>query len=177
MADTLFWGGLYPGVPYPVLPGIEHVTYTGVPEGAIVLRRGVDVLCNDAPVGTLDHLLIEPSGGRMTHLVVEERQTGRRVIVPQAWVREIHEAAIVLSTWNPYQRGVPAYTPPRGDAELATAEWEFLYYPACSEPSSLPSAHHLYPTSTTAKTTPITKISSTLGSFRGFPTPAPDDPR
>ena len=86
-----------------------------------MLRRGVAVLCNDALVGTLDHMLIEPSSGRMTHLVVEERGTGRRVIAPQAWVRELHEDAIVLHTWNPYQAGVPTYTPPRSDAELATA--------------------------------------------------------
>ena len=121
LADTLFWGGAYPGVAYPVIPGIEHITYAGVPEGAIVLRRGVDVACNDALVGTLDHMLIDPISGRMTQLVVEERGTGRKVIVPQDWIRELHEHAIVLHTWNPYRPGVPAYTPRRSDAEL-TAE-------------------------------------------------------
>lgn len=117
-ADTLFWGGTYPGVAAPVLPAVEHVTYSGVPLGAIVLRRGADVLCDDAPVGTLDHVLIDPRSGRMTHLVVEELRSGQRVIVPIDWVRELHEHVIVLQTWNPHQRGVPGYTPTRSDAEL-----------------------------------------------------------
>ncbi|WP_029214616.1 BON domain-containing protein [Kallotenue papyrolyticum] len=118
-ADTLFWGGPYPGVPAPVMPVVEHVTYSGVPSGAIMLRRGADVLCNDAPVGSLDHVLIDPRSGRMTHLIVEELRSGRRVIVPIDWVRELHEQVIVLHTWNPHQRGVPSYTPTRSDAELA----------------------------------------------------------
>ncbi|MDQ5852813.1 MAG: BON domain-containing protein, partial [Chloroflexota bacterium] len=121
LPNTLFWGGLYPGVPSPVIPGIEHTTYVGVPEGAIVLRRGVDAFCNNGLVGTLDHMLVDPVSSKMTHLVIEERGTGRRVIAPEAWVRELHEDAIVLHTWNPYQAGVPAYTPQRSDAELATA--------------------------------------------------------
>jgi len=121
VAHTLMWGGLYPGVPYPVIPGIEHTTYAGVPEGAIVLRRGVDVFCNTSLVGTLDHILVDPLSGKMTHLVIEERGTGRRVIVSQSCVRELHEDAIVLHNWNPYQPGVSAYTPPLSDAELAAA--------------------------------------------------------
>ncbi len=117
-ADTLFWGGMYPGVPVPIVPTVAHRTYAGVPDDAIMLQRGADVLCNDALVGTLDHLLIDPQSGQMTHLVVEELRTGRRVIVPQEWVRELHQQAIVLHKWMPKRAGVPAYAAPKSDAQL-----------------------------------------------------------
>ncbi len=117
-ADTRFWGGPYPGVAAPLMPVIEHRTYAGVPAGAIVLRRGIDVLCQDALVGVLDHLLVDPRNGRMTHLIVEEQRTGRRVIVPAEWVHELHERAIILHTWRPDQAGVPRLDLQRSDAEL-----------------------------------------------------------
>jgi osmotically-inducible protein OsmY len=118
LADTLFWGGVYPGVPVPIVPAVAHRTHAGVPEDAIMLQRGADVLCDDALVGTLDHLLIDPQSGQMTHFVVEELRTGRRVIVPQEWVRELHEQAIVLHKWMPERAGVPVYAVPKSAAEL-----------------------------------------------------------
>jgi osmotically-inducible protein OsmY len=88
-----------------------------VPDGEVILRPGADIIVNDAPVALLDHILIDPSTGRMSHLVVEELRTGRKVIVPAEWVSEMHENLIVLHTWNPLQAGVPDYRP-RSDAEL-----------------------------------------------------------
>jgi osmotically-inducible protein OsmY len=84
-----------------------------------VLRRGDDVFYNDGLVGSLDHMLIDPASGTVTHLVVEEHGTGRRVIVPAEWVRELQGEAIVLSHWNPYQPGVPAHEAPRDDAAIS----------------------------------------------------------
>lgn len=117
--DTLFWGGPYIGVATPILPAVEHVIPVGVPEGELVLRRGADVFANDALVGALDHVLVDPQSGTMTHLVVEEHGTGRRVIVPAEWVQELQEGAIVLSRWNPYAPGVPTYIATRDDAAIA----------------------------------------------------------
>jgi osmotically-inducible protein OsmY len=117
-ADTLFWDGLYPGVPMPIVPTVAHRTHAGVPDDAIMLQRGADVLCNDALVGTLDHLLIDPQSGQMTHFVVEELRTGRRVLVPQEWVRELHQQVIMLHTWMPKRASVPAYAALKSDAQL-----------------------------------------------------------
>ena len=118
-AHTLFWGGPYPGVAPPVLPVAAHAVPVGVPEGEIVLRRGDPIFCDDGLVGSLDHVLINPTSGIMTHLVVEEHGTNRRVIAPAEWIREIQPGSITLERWNPYQRGVPPFTAARDDAEIA----------------------------------------------------------
>jgi sporulation protein YlmC with PRC-barrel domain len=106
-ADTLFWGGPYIGVAPPVLPVVEHVVSVGVPESEIVLQRGADVFYNDELVGSLNHLLIDPASGTVTHLVIEEDGSDRRVIAPVEWVCELYAEAIVLDHWQPDQPGVP----------------------------------------------------------------------
>ncbi len=118
-ADVLFWGGPYMGVAPPVVPVVEHVVATGVPEDEIVLRRGADVVYEDGLVGSLDHILIDPTNAVVTHLVVQEYGSDRRVIVPAQWVRELRGEAVVLKRWNPYQPGVPAYEAARDDTALA----------------------------------------------------------
>lgn len=118
-ADTLFWGGPYPGVAPPVRSVAAHAVPVGVPEGELVLRRGDPVFSNDGLVGSLDHVLVNPTSGAMTHLVVEEHGTRRRVIAPAEWIREIQPGAITLERWNPYRPGVPAFTAARDDAEIA----------------------------------------------------------
>lgn len=118
-ADTLFWGGPYPGVAPPVLPVVAHALPVGVPEGEFVLRRGDPVFYDDGLIGSLDHVLMNPTSGTMTHLVVEEHGTNRRVIAPAEWIREIQPGSITLERWNPYQRGVPTFTAARNDAEIA----------------------------------------------------------
>jgi osmotically-inducible protein OsmY len=118
LSDTLFWGEPYAGVAPPVLTALEHVVAVGVPEGEVVLRRGIDVFYDGGLVGSLDHLLFDPASGALTHLVVEVYGRDRRVIVPMEWVSEIHAGAIVLRRWNPYQPGVPPYTAARDDAAI-----------------------------------------------------------
>jgi osmotically-inducible protein OsmY/sporulation protein YlmC with PRC-barrel domain len=118
-ADTLFWGGPYIGVAPPAMPAAAHTVPAGVPEGEIVLRRGDPVFYDDGLVGSLDHVLINPTSGAMTHLVVEEHETNRRVIAPAEWICEIQPGSITLERWNPYQPGVPAFTAARDDAEIA----------------------------------------------------------
>lgn len=118
-ADTLFWGSPYFGIAPPVLPVIEHVMPIGVPEGEVVLRRGAEVIFNGESVGTLDHMLFDPTSGMLTHLVVQENGSRRRVSVPAEWVRELVDEAIVLAQWKPDQPGVPAYEAAHDDAASA----------------------------------------------------------
>jgi hypothetical protein len=63
--DMLFWGGPYVGVVPPVVPVVEHPVAVGVPSGEVVVQRGTGVYLGTESVGTLDHLLIEPSNGTM----------------------------------------------------------------------------------------------------------------
>jgi len=118
-AATLFWGGQYVGVAPPVLPVVEHVVPVGVPENEVVLRRGADVFYADELVGSLDHMLIDPTRETVTHLVVQEHGSNRRVIVPAEWISNLHAGAVTLSRWNPYQPGVPEYAGSRDDAAIA----------------------------------------------------------
>jgi len=116
--DTLFWGGLYTGVAPPILPVIEHVVPVGVPEDKILMRRGANVFFDGKVVGVLDHMLVDPTSGAMTHLIVEEYDSGRRVIVPTEWVRELDGEVIVLDRWEPEHLGVPSLQA-RDDAEIS----------------------------------------------------------
>lgn len=119
VADTLFWGGPYPGVAPPVRPVTTHTLSSGMPESELILGRGDPIFSNGALVGVLDHMLINPTNGIMTHLVVEEHGTRRRVIAPAEWIREIQPGSITLERWNPYQPGVPAFSAARDDAAIA----------------------------------------------------------
>lgn len=118
-ADTLFWGGPYFGVTPPILPVIEHVVPIGVPAGEVVLRRGAEVNFKGEAVGTLDHILFDPTSGALTHLVVQENRR-RRVLVPAEWIGEMVDEAIVLTQWQPDQLGVPAYEAAHNAATSAT---------------------------------------------------------
>ncbi|GAB4433923.1 MAG: hypothetical protein OHK0015_23180 [Chloroflexi bacterium OHK40] len=119
VADTLFWGGPYPGVAPPVRPATTHTLSSGMPESELILRCGDPIFSNGALVGVLDHVLINTTNGIMTHLVVEEHGTRRRVIAPAEWIREIQPGSITLERWNPYQPGVPAFSAARDAAALA----------------------------------------------------------
>lgn len=117
-ADTLFWGGPYVGVAPPVLPVVEFVLPTGVPENEVVLRRGSDVIYKEELVGSLDHLLFDRKGGTVTYLVVEAYENGRRVFVPAEWIDELVGGAVTLRHWDPGQPGVPIPEVARDDADI-----------------------------------------------------------
>lgn len=118
-ADTLFfWHNPYLGVAPPIMPVIEHVVNVGVPGGEVVLRRGADVTFKSESVGTLDHMLFDPTSGDITHFVVQGKGRGR-VIVPVEWVSELDQEAIVLARWEPDQPGVPAHEATHDDAASA----------------------------------------------------------
>jgi sporulation protein YlmC with PRC-barrel domain len=108
-ADTLFWGAPFVGVAPPVVPVIEHVVPVGIPEEEVVLRRSADVIHHGQLIGSLDHLLVDPTNGAVTYFVVKDDKTGRRGVVPVSWLREFIDGAIVLGRWEPDQPGVPAY--------------------------------------------------------------------
>jgi osmotically-inducible protein OsmY/sporulation protein YlmC with PRC-barrel domain len=117
-ADTVFWGGAYVGVAPPVLPVVEFVLPAGVPENEVVLRRDADVIYKEQLVGSLDHLLFDRKGGRITYLVVEAYENGRRVFVPAEWIDELVGEAITLRHWDPGQPGVPIPETERQDADI-----------------------------------------------------------
>ena len=107
-SDMLFWGAPYIGVVPPVVPVVEHPVTVGVPDGEVVVQRGTGVYLGSEPVGRLDHLLIEPSNGTMTHLVVEDKNH-RYIVVPAEWIESVDTKAIMLNRWEPERLGMPHY--------------------------------------------------------------------
>jgi osmotically-inducible protein OsmY/sporulation protein YlmC with PRC-barrel domain len=125
LPDVLLWGPPYTGVPPPFLPVIEHVVRHGVPEGEVVLERGVEVRAKGEVVGDIDHLLLDPRSQKITHLVVRLFDAPKLVIVPFDWVEDLGDGYVNLKRSREELLRLQPFSR-RSDDELAGAVKEAL---------------------------------------------------
>jgi sporulation protein YlmC with PRC-barrel domain len=80
--------------PYRMAP-LEHEQ---IPPGELALQRGAQVEATDGRVGRVDELLVEPTTGRITHLVLREGHLwGQKdVTIPAAQIDRIEEDTVYL---------------------------------------------------------------------------------
>ncbi len=90
----------YSGAPYympevTVIP-VEH---EHVPEGQMALREGTLVEATDGLVGQIDELLVEPTSGKITHLVLREGHLWgqKAVMVPLSFIKKVENDTVYLT--------------------------------------------------------------------------------
>jgi len=93
-------------------------------EGEILIRRGLPVYTADGDwVGTVDHLLVDPTRHRVTHLVIHRGRwfsQGEDYIVPVDDVTTASESGIRLRRRRDELGQLARYRPTAGDMEIQT---------------------------------------------------------
>jgi sporulation protein YlmC with PRC-barrel domain len=94
--------------PYRMVP-VEHEQ---VPPGELAVQQGARVQASDGRVGYVDEFLVEPTTGRITHLVVREGYLwGQKdVTIPVAQVNRIEEDTLYLKLDKHAVAALPATT-------------------------------------------------------------------
>lgn len=105
-------------------PWILRHTHLGIQDDEVPLRRGSPVVTRDGrPVGEIDHLLVEPTGHQVTHLVVRRGLLWNRQarLVPMERVSAVTEFGVRLDMTEAELDQAPLYQPPASDAQIATS--------------------------------------------------------
>ncbi len=78
--------------------GIIPVEHERVPPGELAVSRGTRVEANDGSAGRVDAFLIDPTDGRISHLIMREGHLwGRRdVSIPVAQIDHVEEDKVIL---------------------------------------------------------------------------------
>jgi hypothetical protein len=89
--DYRFWPYITPESALPF--EVEHI-----PPGKLVMRRGTRVWAIDGLVGHIDGLLIDPTDGYITHLVLREDHlwAHRDITIPISQIGQIEEEGVRL---------------------------------------------------------------------------------
>jgi Mg2+/Co2+ transporter CorC/osmotically-inducible protein OsmY/sporulation protein YlmC with PRC-barrel domain len=105
------------GVVYLARSGCDLQRFPTYEPAAISERT--EVVCGDGPVGRVQQVLLDPSSGVATHIVVRLTTgllTPREVVVPLTWARSISSSRIELSALRAELLDLPEYRP---DDEIA----------------------------------------------------------
>jgi sporulation protein YlmC with PRC-barrel domain len=83
----------------PVTEEWVPVKHERIPPGRLVVRRGTDVQAADGRVGRVKEFLMDPTSGRVTHLVMREGHSWapKDVTIPVSDIRRIGERAVYLA--------------------------------------------------------------------------------
>jgi len=81
-------------------PELRQRVRLGIQEDEVLLRQGQVVYDYEGEqVGSIDHLLVDPASGRVSHLIVRRSRrlsAGDDFVVPVEWVLEIGDRAVYL---------------------------------------------------------------------------------
>jgi uncharacterized protein YrrD len=116
-----FWSGRY-GV-MASNPGVASRKITvqkGVPAEDVVVEQGTPVRHRTEELGTVDHVLVKPETGEITHVVLRQQGTlNNYVVIAKQRIKEIGERSIAVDVSRDELIDLPRYTP-RDAAELKT---------------------------------------------------------
>jgi osmotically-inducible protein OsmY/sporulation protein YlmC with PRC-barrel domain len=88
--------------------------------GKVVIGRGARVYCEDGPLGIVDHVLLKPSTGEVTHIVVRRGALlGHSIVVPVEKVRSAKEEEIRVEGRRQSLLTLPTFSPPADEAILS----------------------------------------------------------
>jgi osmotically-inducible protein OsmY/uncharacterized protein YrrD len=117
-----YWYGGYSMVcAEPVIPMVRRRTREGLPGGLAVIERGTPVTNAHNTVGYVDHVLVSPTSGEMTHLVIRVGLVPYYPILPASDVLEVSDEAVTIDLTGDQVKGLVHYK--SRDAEDIKAEW------------------------------------------------------
>jgi osmotically-inducible protein OsmY len=102
-----------------VVPMVRQRLHEGITSGRDVVERGTPVLHLEKRIGRVDHVLVNPETGAITHLVVRKGLIPYYPVVPVDEITEVGEDGVSLSLTEEELRDLPRYRQ-REDADLLT---------------------------------------------------------
>ncbi|MGQ9555303.1 MAG: BON domain-containing protein [Anaerolineae bacterium] len=94
--EALVWRQRYGDVGTSV-PDVAGASGSQGDGGALTIGRGSRVYCLDGPLGTVDHVLLKPNTGEVTHLVMKQGALlARSIVVPVDMIRLVDETGIYV---------------------------------------------------------------------------------
>jgi osmotically-inducible protein OsmY len=120
--DVRCWVGRYRmACPEPVVPMVRRQVHEGVSPNRAVIERGTPVWNRDGrEIGKVDHLLIDPKSGAVSHLVMRKGLLPYYPILPIDKVEAVTDKAVSVSLTDGELQLLPRYK--RRDPEDIEAE-------------------------------------------------------
>jgi osmotically-inducible protein OsmY len=120
-SDVLCWPGVYRMVcKNPVIPMVRREIREGISRNQVVIERETPVRNILGKIGNVDHLLVDPESGEVTHLVVRKGLLPYYPILPISKVKSVSDEAVTVSLSNDEVDALPRYR--RRDATDIEAE-------------------------------------------------------
>jgi len=110
--NVLHWANYY-GIPEyatPVVPMIKQRAPEGIAANLEVIGRDTPVRNLDGTVGRIDHVLVDPQNGEITHLVVRKGILPYQVVIPSSWIKHVDENRVFIQGNNSDLHNLPRYT-------------------------------------------------------------------
>ena len=105
----------------PVIPMVRRRIREGLSGELAVIERGTPVKNAQGTVGYVDHVLVSPKSGEITHLVIRKGLVLYYPILPVSDVREMSDEAVTIGLTDEQIKGLARYK--SRDAEDIKAEW------------------------------------------------------
>jgi uncharacterized protein YrrD len=120
--DVRYWvGGYRMACQQPVVPMVHRQMHKGVLPDRAVIERGTPVWKTDGnEIGKVDHLLVDPESGEVSHLVMRKGLLPYYPILPIDKVKSVTDKAVSVSLADGEIELLPRYK--RRDAEDIEAE-------------------------------------------------------
>lgn len=119
--DIRCWMGRYRmACREPVVPMVRRQLHEGVSRKRAVIERGTPVRNKQAAVGEVDHLLIDPESGQVSHLVLQKGLLPYHPILPISKVEAVSDEAVTISLSEDEVEALPRFK--SRDAEDIEAE-------------------------------------------------------
>ncbi|HDQ72553.1 MAG TPA: BON domain-containing protein [Chloroflexi bacterium] len=108
--NRVCWHGRYRLVcREPVVPRVERKLEEGIGEGQETLGTGTPVLSREGTFGKVDHVLVNPANGKITHLVVRRGIISYYPVIPMDMVKEISADGVYVDEAEETLENLPLY--------------------------------------------------------------------
>lgn len=93
----------------PVVPKVRHEVHAGLDANRAVVERGTRVLNAQGEVARVDHVLVNPEDGKITHLVLRRGLVPRYPILPIEEINEFGDQVVTVDLSEEQIEALPQY--------------------------------------------------------------------
>jgi uncharacterized protein YrrD len=92
-------------------PRLVPMTETNIPDGAVALEDGADVIGSDGEkIGEIERIITDPVENRATHILIAEGLLLKaKKLIPTGWIKHILEDEVHLYVKSDFVDGLPNY--------------------------------------------------------------------
>jgi osmotically-inducible protein OsmY len=93
----------------PVIPMVRRRVHEGISPARAVIKQGTPIRNAQGAIGHIDHLLVDPKSGEVSHLVVRKGLLPYYPIVPISAVKTVSDKAVSVSLTDEEVNALPRY--------------------------------------------------------------------